>query len=57
MIENSLIERQNERLQLTPRTMEMAASLTLLAVNRTIFPKTLVRIAREVGEIINFVCP
>ena len=56
MIENSLLEHQNERLQLT-RTMEMAASLTHLTVNRTICPQTLVRIAREVGEIINFVRP
>ena len=37
--------------------MEMAASLTYLAVNRTICPQTLVRIARELGEIINFVFP
>ena len=57
MIENSLIERQNERLQLTPRTMETAASLNHLTVNRTICHQILLRIAREVGETINFVRP
>ena len=57
MIENSLLEHQNERLHLPRRTMEMSASLAHPAVNRTISPQTLVRIARELGEIINFVFP
>jgi DNA-binding IclR family transcriptional regulator len=57
MIENGLVERHDKRLQVTPRTMEMAASLSRLAVNRTICHQILVRIAQEVGETVNFVRP
>ncbi len=57
MMENGLLERHNKLLQLTTRTMEMVASLSRLAVNRTICHQTLVRMAREVGETINFVRP
>ena len=57
MIEDGLIERHQKRLQVTPRTMEMAASLSRLAINRTICHQIFVRIAREVGETVNFVRP
>ena len=57
MIENGLLEHQSELLQLTPRTMETAASLNDLTVNRTICHQILLRIAQEVGETINFVRP
>ena len=57
MIENGLLERHDKRLQVTPRTMEMAASISRLAINRTICHQILVRIAQEVGETINFVRP
>ncbi len=57
MIENGLLERHDKRLQVTPRTMEMAASISQLAINRTICHQILVRIAQEVGETINFVRP
>ena len=57
MIENGLLERHDKRLQVTPRTMEMAASISRLAINRTICHQILVRIAKEVDETINFVRP
>ena len=57
MIENGLLERHDKRLQVTPRTMEMAASLSRLAVNRAICHQIFVRIAQEVGETVNFVRP
>ena len=57
MIEDGLLERHHKRLQVTPRTMEMAANLSRLAINRTICHQILVRIAREVGETVNFVRP
>ena len=56
-IEDGLLERHHKRLQVTPRTMEMAANLSRLAINRTICHQILVRIAREVGETVNFVRP
>ena len=57
MIENGLLERHDKRLQVAPRTMEMAASLSRLAINRTTCHQILVKIAQEVGETINFVRP
>ena len=57
MIENGLVERHDKRLQVTPRTLEMAASISRLAINRTICHQILVRIAQEVDETINFVRP
>ena len=57
MIENGLLELHEKRLQVTPRTMDMATNLSRLAVNRITCHQIFVKIARELGETVNFVRP